>query len=907
MSEQVTQPETATATADSNADDPERVAASVWEDYYDTERSLTEDGFYLWASAKSKEKGYPDQSHIQHIRNGISVLIRLYKELPSETPFLNETTLRRSVATYVAHDHHKRVAEERGHEEEFEISKSDAQEFITKCGLDRIAPSLEPEELRGVMAGHHQYDERALHDAIPRSVLDAYHLVLLADAIASTRSAENIRRDQIQERLTSALGTHSYKIHVHEFDTDADLLTQVVNRAFASLLREEEDWRLLRVYPDGCLYVAPHSDEPDYDALVDRIYDKFGESVAESHIAYADDTIESGGLSLKSQTELKYDISPRDIFYQGIEDACVGVMQQAIVDGENTNDFPKNELELIERNIEPYIDTEIHTATRHIEGLARGIETLYVPLSMVTDENADEEWKQDELRGMLHLFDVDSEENVKEAVSLREENGDMLTAGNATQWNYKYLAAQYVYDEYYDGRDMTRLKKKFKHLIHNRLSEFPNYDEFESEVGVEKIHDELRVKLAREIEVNGDQLLDPTTLEEALNRLVDHTSEECEFCGMNTTAAEDSGFKNDHYLLKETPEIPYKTSDRSDTLDGKTTLCYLCQLEIATRRSHSDDWQNADEDTLFVRMQGDYGYVPLSWRMEAQLRHQMLDPSTLSLKPDEHAEMVMEEGTQPEVFDSRSFPEYQSWSDDERGFEPRESFGGSPTPVADLNDADERYNAITSLMISAVYSGVPIHFTKYPMQNADKRADAFVSFGDEVQEELTFYDGNITLDDARERVEEAITMNWLVDSIGFDGRAPTLKQMFAHADYPGSRLLRMAHERETFEYDDKHAAACVRVDDRFGETRASVELISQSLVTLGYDADDARNRVVSDLLVRGEIDDQTKQIAKDERELDYFDVAAEQYRRSAESAKDERIEQAVVDGVISRAKWRSEE
>lgn len=887
--------------------DREEVAIEVWEDYYDVERSLTEDGYYVWTSAKSADRGHAEQSHIQHIRNGVDFLLTLYKSIPSDTPFLTEDTLRRACACFVAHDHHKRREEEVGFEDQFDISLSDAEDFMASCDLSTLSDSITAEELRGVMAAHHTTAEQGLHDSVPQSAFDAYHLVLVADAVSSNTNVSDMSLKIIQERLTSALGNHSYTIHKHSMSLGSSTLDSIANHAVANVLSESEDWRLLRQYGDGCLYLSLDSEDADTEGLATDVYDEFHSLLGDGHIAYSDDTLEASGLDTQNGGKY-YDVSHRDVYYQGVINTAVGVMQRALRDAGNPKSFQKPERLRIERHITPYVDTDIQMETRHITGLARGIQSLYTSfVNLMVDESADEEWKRDPLYAMLHIFEVDTEENIEEVENLREENGDNLKVGSY-QWNYKYIIAQYIYDTYYDGRDMTSLKNTFRSLFEANLTSLNGFDEYEETTGVDKIHAELKVTLARGLSIDGSEV--ESTLDTPLSHLTEYESGECDFCGGTTTAEVDGGRNDNHLLLKNPPEIQVKTDDGVVELENDSTVCYACQIEVATRQSHEKDWAESDENTLFVHYQTEYGFVPLSGRIEETLRSQSLDPSTLTPTPDAHADSVMADGEQPTVWDEPSYLDYKNWGRHSRGFHPRERFSGVPFPLADLENTEERYNAVISEIISAVYSGMSVHISKYPMVKTDESTGEVISFGEEVTKELDFFDGNLAYSDVRDRVEEALTVNHLADGIGFDSRIDTLMLLAEHSAAPASRLLGMAHDKGV-EVDATHAAAVVRLDERFGGTLPSAERVARAFTALDTSADEGRRKTASHLrmYVRGDKPTHAPEEVNVDDSLSFHDAAAHDYATELERVSEREdlagITPDIADAVYSRLKWQT--
>lgn len=876
----------------------EEIATNVLEDYYAVEKSLTEDGYYTWKSAKSANRGYAEQSHLQHVRNGVDFLVTLYKKLPSNTPFFDEMTLRRACAAFVSHDYHKRKEEEDGYDKQFEIPISDADKFIESCDLKSLAPTITPFEIRGIMAAHHEGADNALHDSVPESIFDAYYLVLAADAIASTSTVEDAWTDVIQQRITSALGNHDYTVHTHTVNIENDVISSILNGAISDVLFENEGWLLLRQYDDGCIYLSTDAEDIEMSEYTEEIYDAFHDKLADSHIVYADDTVESNGLETMASCQRWYDVSRRDVYYQGTIDAAVGVMQRALRDAEKNRPFQEDEKLRIKNEIEPYIETEIQTETRHISGLARGIKTLYISfISYFTDEDADTEWKQDNLLALMKIFEVDTEENVEEILKLREENGDRLEAGTQ-QWTYKYLISQYIYDKYYDGRGITSIKKTFRRLFEAHFSEFENFESYESEIGVEKIHDEVSNVVNNTFAIDGESDTDTEISAEKT----------CEYCNANTSASEDGG----QHLLKSTPEIRMKTEDGVISLTDETTLCYMCQLEVETRQSHDSDWANGDEDAIYAHYGTEFGYIPMTWRAETKLRQKSLNYSTFTPDPDRLMDTVTDSEKQVNPWDSTNYAEITEWTNISRGFHPNERFSGIPLNLTDSSEPEDRYNAITATIVNSVLAGVGVHFTKYPMQNVDQSSNEIISFGEDLIDELEFYQENIRLNNAKEWIHNAYTLNQLSDDIGFSKRMETLRAFRTHSRAPGSRLLWMAHRRNA-DISEFNIEAVPRLDNRYGLTLPNAEQIAQSLETLDVPPNKARDTVsdhLSSIIMDETIGNAEKSVLGNTDSLPYHEVAAQQYKSSLETAgKRDDINSVYVDiadTVFIRLKWQTE-
>jgi hypothetical protein len=885
-----------------DSDDRDETVKSVFSDYYSVEKCLCEDDYYVWNSAKSANRGFNEQSHLQHVRNGVDFLFNLYQAVPGDTPFFNREALRRACACFVGHDYHKRKSEDAGSAEQFEISLDDAEEFIEAANLEMLAPTLDAAELRGIMTAHHTSDENALSDSVPHSAIDEYHLVLAADAVASTNSIDEIFHKAIQERVTSALGEHSFKIHTHSVNLESEVINSIANGAIADSVNAIDDWRTLRVFSDGCLYLSLDSNQPSFDELENRLYDDFHDRLADSHLAYADDTIESGGLENTEANYKQYDVSHRDIYYQGAIDTAVGVMQRAIRDANRTANFPKPERIRIEEELQPHVETKIETRTRHVSGLARGLETLYVfMVRSFTTDSSEEVWGRDPVRAMMRIFEVDNEERIEEVEALREANGSRLTAGSQ-QWLYKYIVAQYIYDKYYDGRDMTSLKNTFKGLFKAKFPDFDGYPDYEDKIGVNKAHTEVAARLLSRVEFNGEEAFEREEFEG------DYT---CDYCSAQTTSGEDA-HGDGHHLLKHCPEIELKTDDGIVTVNGETNLCYNCQIEISTRRSHDSEWSHEDEGNhkIYVHYDSAYGYIPLSWRVNDSLLNKFRNPYTLDPCPDDHANSILSDDEQLTAWDEPNFVTVQDWMKTQRAFYPSEGFMGIPSTINTEGDPNKRYDAITAVIISAVHAGVGVHITKHPMQNTDTSSEEIVSFGEDLKEELTFYGENIELINSKSKIENALMLNNLVDTIGFEiGRIDVLELFSEHTKAPGSRLARLGFENGS-DIDSRCYSAAIDFDEEFGIVLPNAESIAQSLESLETDPNEAHS-IVSRHINR---DIQGSPVSKPSHSVlpsdakPFHKVAGQQYESSIETATKRsdivNVSNSIADTIFARLMWR---
>lgn len=862
------------------------VIADIWDSYYTVEESLKEDEFYVWTSAKSVEYGYPEQSHIQHIRNGVSFILRLYEVL-SDDMALSPKTVRRSIAAFVAHDHHKRLQEHKGEEKQFEITLDEAEEFLEENDLHEISDTLTVDELRGIMAAHHRMDDRALSEAVPQSAIDEFHLVLLADSVSSTEKGENLRMKMMQDRLTSATLNNSHTVRRHTFTHENDIIQKVVNQAVVDTMKAREGWKLLRQYKDGCLYVSTHADEPETEDLLDEVYDKFHERLSDGHLSYTDRTIESGGIDLISNSDRRYDVSHRDVFYQGPIDVSVGIMQKAISDSRNTKSFPQDEERRINEHIEPYIETEINTKTRRITGLARGIWTLYYSIIQhLTDPTAEEDWKQDGLLATLRVLDIDTEENLEEIKKLREENGEKLVSGNGEQWDYKYVLGQYVYERYYNGSGTTSLKNTFRSLIEANLPRMPRFEEYEDMIGVEKMHTELKTQIYQGLTIGDGLIENPDE-----DFFEGQETDTCTICNGKTTATQDSGFHDDHYLLKETPELDVKNGQGVTQLENDTLLCYACQLEIGTRHSFSTGMGEDHEETLYAHFQTEYGYVPLSWRIESRTRQQALSSDVKHYEPDAFKDAIWGEGEQVEVFKNLNHSDFDGWENYERGFHPMEAYGGMPIPVADLEDPVDVYRAVTAIAISSANAGVSVHFTKYPLQTVDKGENEVVSFGEDVIDDIPLYDGHVSLNNLRDVVEENMAIDQFVEEVGFVGSPTSVWTQFTeHLDYPGSRALQMAST--SLSSNPKYVDTCLRLDEKYGSPISSVEKMALANTEMETSrGDTVRGDIIEGVTVEDVVTDESS----------FEKAMAELYVESVEAIREGEVPyQGAIDGVLSR-------
>lgn len=874
----------------------EEVVANILEDYYECEQELVEDGYYVWQSAKTADgREKYEQSHVQHVRNAVDFLCSLYTSLDDDSTPLDEETLRRAIATLIPHDYHKRREEEVEYSERFEISVDEAADFIETCSLHRLAGSLTAKEVRGVMAAHHLGDDDALHESVPRSVVDAFNFAVLADAVAGSASLDSAHLKNIQDRLTSALVCPKYTVRTHQFTHDSTMFAKLVNKAVANTLNEREGWKSLRVFSDGVLYLSVGDEEIESEGMLDDILDSVQETLADSHLLYTDETTKSDGLQMRmaaddadteGEDRRTYDVSHRDIFFLGRDETVESIIERAVRDSQKTSPISDTQQTRIDEEIAPFIETDIYTETRRVDGLSRAVETLYrdfVEPMLRQMSGPGERYSESPTKVMLEVFGVYTDERFEELQNLRSENGDKL---DGRHWLYKYLLAQYIYEDYYDGRGFTVIKRDLSETVIGRLSEFDLYDGRGGEV--EKIWNELTAYLARDVEVDGESLADLVESDPVMDFLnTDPETEACTFCGENTTAHEDGlGRQSDSFfLLKYPPNLRMKTDDGATVMGDDTTLCYACQTEIAVRRSHSKIWEEkgeGDDPALYVRFKTDYGYVPLSWCLQDRLLwNQCLGADGESFTPDDIVSHVMANGEQPDPYEGRSsFLDHMTWADSDRGFNPREGFAGWPRPIAPLDDDEACYHAVSACILAAVYSGVGVHFSAYPMKSVEKDNKEFITFGEDAVDEVPFFGETILLQESRRFTEQFISVNELADESGMqetlvaddevlaenecydaDCPLPPRWEVFRHCientNRPGSRLFRQAHENgaDVEHILDGRADPIQWLDERFSPEDTDKDLaigvaesMSTKLLKLGFDNQEAAvSRIDADL------------------------------------------------------------
>ena len=807
----------------------EDVTQNVLTDYFEFMRTAFRNDWHTIGN-KTVAYGKFEQPLLQHSNNGVQAIFSIFEGLPDDHHLATEEMLRASVALYALHDYHKKSY---GREGEFDISVEEAEAYARKMGIERIWPSYDGELIRAVMAAHHMGDESSLKNTLPNDPEDVskVYFVLVADALASTTQISEIN-ESVRKRIDKLLfGDYSAFVHTVDRSRMLGQTSSILNQAVSDVL-EQEGFIQVRVYEEGVLYLRPSGQSVEsVENLNTRVLDEFRKRLSEAHPKYTSDAIESSSVNESGSTTDYYALSYLDVLMRGSDDTIRGVLQKAVSESSNPRPVTQSAEEGID-TIEDATGVSIHTGTRRVEGLAKGVHTIhrYVSNSVVVDDSEAPEWKRDPLMATLHLFGLYENDDVRETVTaLQNEHHERLTSGDSSvRWGYKYLVAQYIGEEYFVGRNEEKIAEYLaEELV---LSNLQDFDETSlDELFISHILSELLSYSGMTVNLGGGK--DAQNLssyrdndEPVREYHLDGEKTDCELCSWGTTA------ENPSYLLPT--DRTNKTIERIDEMGetkhvdvtGPSHKCFACQLEIVLRSATIETW--GDDDTVvYAYPQTEYGFVPVSWWMFTQMAEEMRQYNELGYSMSPLSEEVVDGSTPTPIqrlFDmSESLVSTRALSN-ESACSPLLSFNGRPIPIANLDDKETLYESLLAFSCAALYSGVRVGFSTEAMSAMEYETNAMVSFSDRVEERLPVAGEEIPLTELGDFVEAGAFMHEIADTLPSDviesnGNSPF--SFLAHlSDYtaaPASRLTQMAVQNGFIDGEDLISVA--KLDEQFGD------------------------------------------------------------------------------------------
>lgn len=705
---------TQTPTTLTSNEDTERTIERVFADYTRFEKRLLEEQpSWVWESAKSSKYNIHDQSHIQHIRNGVDMLLQLFRSLDGNyNTFSTEEELRKAIAGYSIHDYHKVVDNT-----EWDFTLEDAEKVINIYGIEQIYENIEAQFVQSIMNGHHITDDNARTNSMKPEdeEFDSFSLITFADAIASSENISQVEAstDNYNRRLQKVLKDFSCSLKTC---TAKELPRGEVRMAVLGSIANtlvSDTVSLLRVYEQGVMFLVEDNETLEVDN--DLLWDEINDTLRENHISYSDETQESGGLSLESRLDSSYNLSFRDVFYRGLDGAITGVIQKSVGDAHRMNDVQERIQDSVSNKIEPYFDVEIHTGTRRVEGISRGINTIRESIEPFFDVSDKEQAVK-----MLEIFGVDSNENIRclwNGWDTAVENGVSPATGG---WAVKLVIGQFVYDKYFIGRDSTALKQVISEIVIDNIQELLPFDKMENAF-VGDAWDEVRSHTLQFIKIDGESIVD-----------VEYTANNtCSLCDKDTVTGDAVSKERELRLFKDEELDKFDTvsevivNDTAvDILDDDETLCYTCQSELSIRQSATD---KISQKGIYAEFGGSYGFIPYSFWMLKSLYDESRDFETGNPRVKSMVREFAENETVPSVVENvfensvRAMRKrfFSPWS----AFSIHSWFGGRSVNLTTPSSIDEAWDGIAWGMISSAYCGLSGRYSTSILEYNSNRDD----------------------------------------------------------------------------------------------------------------------------------------------------------------------------------------
>lgn len=562
---------------------------------------------WTFKGAKTVEFGYQDQSLLNHVRNGVYLLLQL-NELTSDidgTRSLDDAELRNAIAMFVAHDLHK-TRETEGPEDEFDIPRDTVEEFVSDVGLLDFAPELTIDDYWSCACAHHDtWNAKTTDVTLAFTELQGH--VRLADALASTSTPEAV----LDERTRRAFNDVFYdglSLRYHQLTDVKGVLTNLCNSAIADQL-SEHNCHVLSIYQDGCVYVVQEGNpEPTVDeAFVESIYRSFKDIVQKSHHSYTDPvqlmgSIETGRLGY-------YDPAPEDFFYAGPEAVVRAMVLKAAEDGD-TDEPPTDSMSEGIAKVDGEVPITLDN-TRQLVGAARLVYGLH--RAVVPELEADE----DDFSVTCDMFGVS--DAVRDALQeTRERNPSLLKSGG--KWEYSYAIGQEILDREFGpiaakNLSPSEFAQEVTGFLLARLEEYEGWEKI-GESFTENIRTEVIAYLRDVLVIDGDSASFDTALSDPYDEYTGKSGAKlCTLCNRGTTSTR----KSEMETKKSFSTLQAGFSNRTRVGAGKPEkllLCSPCRIELSLRETGST---RREPGRLFFHFTPDYFYTPLSWELTRRL------------------------------------------------------------------------------------------------------------------------------------------------------------------------------------------------------------------------------------------------------------------------------------------------
>lgn len=788
------------------AETREDIVNSVFSDYQKVKKEMIDEG-YNWKQAK-----YPDtsveQSFTNHIDNGVNFILNLYSSLPENHFMVEEEFLREVVYLYVCHDYHK--LRESGYSDEFDISLEEVEDFVEEISLKELHDEPNVEAIRGFIMSHHVTDDRSCDITIPHEYIDEFNFVLLADAMASTESLDDIKSDNSNVRKRFDKANHldyNLSLGYHIVDRNPDEMTKLFNKSVSEVLNER-GYNTLKLYENGCLYVIEEEVEED---IVDEIYETFIDKFKISNHKYSLRASESTNTELSSQNQRYYKQRCEDVLFKGLETVLRGVIKRAIEHSREGDYEATDKMKSKVNDIEKFIDIDILTKNRRVEYLASSIHSI----RMYFVEEMD--FYEKDALGFLELFNIHTEEREEQIKELIDNEDKIIMSSGTRKWYYKYVIAQYIYEDHFNGEAGRELAEKISKMLVENMGD--KFEKCENRI-IGGIESEIKDYIARNVTIDGKKVGEMSN-----NIHTENAYNKCEYCGYQTSADCDrNGLKlsSDDTTQDFEMETNVTGSGEIESINpsNEPNICYVCQLETLMRQTTREGLD--EEGRVFVEMMGDYGFVPQEEWVFGNILDNQKFGHNLSINNGMSKKIV--ENEIPEcVIKSMRCGDNESFISQERGMSVSSSFGrGRISLPVNIEDTINLYESVAVVAVACAYSGVRAHISTNPVSRVDYSENEVLVIDEEISEEISFFEPSNSLKEVKNIVQSICTLE--VYSKNFGSRYDDIRvieKISKNFAAPASRLSRMCNE--TIEVSQKHI---IMADKEFTQKERYSELIT---------------------------------------------------------------------------------
>ena len=570
----------------------------IFKDYARIDARLIDLGWDI-KPAKSVEYGKTDQSMLNHVRNGVFFLLQLNSALRNFSEDYGENRLREVVALFVSHDIHK-LYKKPDKSEEFDIPFHDVEQIVKTIHIQDIVPNLSAED--------HWCSARATH--ITNNSMTA-HLTLnfsknvrrlrVADAFASSASLSEACGTRTINVFKDDPVLRNYELRHHRLDDVKGILTNFINKSVSKYLEEIHGYKLLLIYDDGCIYIAPKDAEHVQlnEKLIEELSRRVVENIGKSHPTFSNpDRIKENIPFIKNLGY--YKPVDKDFIYSGTEKIVAALIRKGIVDslaeGKITSSMEKSI-----GKVEGLTGIKIEE-TRQVVGISRIISSIAKTIIPKLTDN-------DPLEDICHLFFV-SDSLKKTLLDISPSKSKTLLRGG--KWDYSYaIANEYLIREI-DGTLFKNIdgKRAVEYMTEDVLSKLKLYDTWPSidDSVLNPVKHELTEYLCDIISIDGNMFMLPKSKMSDTFREYSGSGKICTLCNRGTLYTKKSMENNSNYSASFSNRVGIGKKISNKPLP----MCALCSMEAFLRKTGS---KTSKSDKLYIHLIPDYFHTPLSWKL----------------------------------------------------------------------------------------------------------------------------------------------------------------------------------------------------------------------------------------------------------------------------------------------------